>query len=160
MSYQCSGYTAKGVQCANETDKLWRGLFALCSTHTSLHNSALRVVKEQAIAKHMESIHERRRSQEAKRVSSHFVYFIKAGRKIKIGYATDPVRRLHRIRSGTSGAGAPVGLDTSRAKILATIEGDRLREGELHRQFKHLRVSGEWFHATPELVSFIQEVSA
>lgn len=157
---QCSGYTARGVRCENAAIILWKGMLALCRTHQAKHNDAILEIKRAAVNKHMIELHRIRTANQEQRANRNFVYFIRAGHKIKIGYATNPEQRLKKIRSGTSGAYAPVNLDTSRARLLAVIEGDRKREHELHRQFQHLKVSGEWFKAKPELIDFIKEVAA
>lgn len=44
--------------------------------------------------------------------------------------------------------------------ILAKMEGDFKKEKELHRQFQHLRMEGEWFARGDELVSYIAMVKA
>jgi sRNA-binding protein len=35
--------------------------------------------------------------------------------------------------------------------------GGRNLERKLHRQFAHIRARGEWFHRTPELLTFIEQ---
>ena len=40
-------------------------------------------------------------------------------------------------------------------KLIGTVRGDRRLEKALHKRFDHLRVRGEWFWATPELLAFI-----
>jgi len=88
--------------------------------------------------------------------NSSSVYFIQAGRRVKIGQSRDPQTRLLSIRGGYS-TKKPEGLNTSRAKLLGTEPGGLAREKELHEKFAHIRVVGEWFDHTPELKAYIAE---
>lgn len=76
------------------------------------------------------------------------VYFIQAGEggPIKIGRSVHPMKRLLSLQTGAS---EPLSL-------LATIPaaGPRL-EKELHREFAHLRLYGEWFAPGEDLINFI-----
>ena len=74
------------------------------------------------------------------------VYFIEGANKIKIGIAEDPETRLETLQ-----ASSPVQL-----RILATCNGGIKREKELHKQFAHLRLHGEWFEGAAELTSYIK----
>lgn len=69
------------------------------------------------------------------------VYFISARELdlVKIGYAFDPVRRFHHLRTFS-----PVELTLEGA-----IPGGRNKERELHRRFALARARGEWFRLTP-----------
>ena len=78
------------------------------------------------------------------------IYFIRTDNpdvdRIKIGFTTQDLRsRLSQIN-----AGSPVKL-----RVVATIDGDRNKETELHNMFKSLHIKGEWFTAAPELIEFI-----
>ena len=75
------------------------------------------------------------------------VYFIRdAGGDVKIGYSErDPFGRLATMQTGNPRA----------LTLLATIPGDRSVERELHDKFSPLRVRGEWFRGTPELLGFV-----
>lgn len=64
-----------------------------------------------------------------------FVYFARAGNKVKIGFAKDPRRRLAAFRAGSS----------SKVKIYYVTPGGRKEEADLHRLFAEYRVNGEWF---------------
>jgi len=86
------------------------------------------------------------------------VYFIRAGRRVKIGFSVNPDMRLTSIRAGM--CKAPRGLDTSKARIVALEAGGRDRELELHQQFAHLREAGEWFRRAPELTDYIDRLAA
>lgn len=79
-----------------------------------------------------------------------FVYFIGAPavRRIKIGWSQDhPSRRLHTFQTGS-----PVPL-----VLLAYVEANPAAEKELHRRFASLRVAGEWFEDSPELMEAIED---
>lgn len=88
----------------------------------------------------------------AREHSTPSVYFIGAGDFVKIGWAIDPTKRVKELQTG-----CPHELT-----ILATLHGTQVEEFELHRRFAAYRVrhNGEWFHATPELLSFISEITA
>ncbi|MFE2073704.1 GIY-YIG nuclease family protein [Streptomyces misionensis] len=61
---------------------------------------------------------------------------------IKIGTTTDLRDRMKAIP----------------ARPLALEPGDMVRERQLHRQFAHLRLKGEWFRAAPELLDHINRL--
>lgn len=75
------------------------------------------------------------------------IYFVRspAMNAIKIGVAGDPLSRIRDLQVGCPDA----------YELLGTIEGGRLKEQELHRQFAHLRILGEWFRAEKELLGAI-----
>lgn len=75
-----------------------------------------------------------------------YVYFIQQGGAegpVKIGHATDPVKRLKMLQTGS-----PYPL-----ALLATFGVDDMKgqERNLHQQFKHVRMAGEWFKWCEEL---------
>ena len=73
-------------------------------------------------------------------MSQTFIYSIYCPNKnqIKIGYATDPLKRLASLQTGT----------TDRLDILTTFSGGLKEERQLHETLKNYRVSGEWFTYT------------
>lgn len=83
-----------------------------------------------------------------------FVYFARVSGSgtepdfIKIGYTTDWPQRLRALRAGTPN---PI-------KQFVVIRAPQSREGELHDQFAHLRSTGEWFAAAPELEAFLKSI--
>jgi hypothetical protein len=58
---------------------------------------------------------------------------------IKIGIARSIFHRLAELQTG----------NPLRLRVLAVFEGDH--EQRLHEKFRHLRASGEWFKAGPEI---------
>jgi len=79
-----------------------------------------------------------------------YVYFIKAGDFIKIGYSEkSPERRLKEMQTAS-----PLKLE-----IIVTLKGNRNKEKELHCKFRHLREQGEWFRAAEELKNFINTLN-
>lgn len=85
---------------------------------------------------------------EKKRVGE-IVYFLRAGDFVKIGKATgSPDDRVAQLKTG-----CPFPIE-----VIATIPGGYEKERELHNRFADVRAHGEWFHATPRLMSFIASV--
>lgn len=79
-----------------------------------------------------------------------YVYFIGIpnGEKIKIGFSKNPWARLDALRT------TEPGLD-----ILATERGTRQGEKDRHNEFKAERLDGEWFRASPSLLSLVLALS-
>lgn len=78
------------------------------------------------------------------------VYFLRAGEFIKIGKATGtPANRVAALRTG-----CPFPIE-----VMGTIAGGLECEIKLHRRFAHIRAHGEWFHAAPDLIAFIEKVT-
>jgi hypothetical protein len=75
------------------------------------------------------------------------VYFLEGvgGHVIKIGFSSSPLERLKQLQPGCP----------FRLRLLATMSGGQATEILLHRKFDHLRLHGEWFSATEEILSFI-----
>lgn len=76
------------------------------------------------------------------------IYFIQVGTSgpIKIGYSGGPIER--RLAALQTGHHEPL-------RLLASLDGDRSTEAELHRRFHTHRRSGEWFDPHPDLIQFI-----
>lgn len=79
------------------------------------------------------------------------VYFLRAGDFVKIGKATGAA--TSRVSQLKTGCPFPI-------EVVATIPGGYAKEGAIHRRFASIRAHGEWFHATPELLAYVAEVSA
>jgi hypothetical protein len=75
-----------------------------------------------------------------------FVYFIRGGEHIKIGWSKDPLKRLEQLRTG-----CPYPLE-----MLGCMAGEESDERALHEHFAHLRERGEWFKAEPWLLAHIR----
>jgi len=75
------------------------------------------------------------------------VYFIEdSSERIKIGVSNDPEKRLGELQTGSS----------SKLRLVGSIPGEKHLEFKLHSDFAHLRLAGEWFHATKGLRGFIE----
>lgn len=70
-------------------------------------------------------------------------YFMRHETNIKIGYSKDPRKRA---------------LALAGAEILAKEPGAASRESQLHEQFAHLRLHGEWFEPGPDLLEYIAKL--
>jgi hypothetical protein len=74
-----------------------------------------------------------------------FIYFLKQGSLVKIGWSQDPDRRSQQLGGGS---------------VLATMPGYMADERALHDRFDLLRVEGEWFAYTPALARYISALAA
>lgn len=79
-----------------------------------------------------------------------YVYAVKAGPFVKIGYATSPRARYHMIRVDCP-------FD---AELIGVNPGNRGAEAAFHAQFSKWHSRGEWFHWTPEIEAVVSEWSA
>ncbi len=77
-----------------------------------------------------------------------YVYFIQSPQAIKIGWSTNPIQRCHDLQAANA----------EQLHLLDYFEvSDGLEEEQwLHRKFKHLRIRGEWFKATPEILDYVR----
>lgn len=73
------------------------------------------------------------------------VYFIQDDgcEYVKIGYAVDPYARLATLQCGT-----PYSL-----RIIRIVDGGQKAERWFHRRFAKLRIRGEWFSFTKEMLT-------
>lgn len=76
-----------------------------------------------------------------------YVYFVQeeGGGPIKIGWATNPSKRLSGMQSG----------NPRRLRLIGAIAGERNLEGKLHTKFAKFRQTGEWFEPHPTLLAYI-----
>lgn len=72
-----------------------------------------------------------------------WVYFIRKGDLIKIGYSTEPAIRFRTLRPD---------------EVLAVIPGSMRDEQRCHAAFAHLREHHEYFRPGPDLLAFIDGV--
>jgi hypothetical protein len=77
------------------------------------------------------------------------VYFISDGGHIKIGHSGNVYKRLKSLQTASPRELRVVGI--LRSDDRATVEQ------QWHRRFAHLMTRGEWFQATPELISAIDQ---
>ena len=73
------------------------------------------------------------------------VYFVQLGNRIKIGFSRDLPTRMRAV---------------PHEAILGTVPGTMRDEARCHAAFGHLRTSGEWFEAAPELISAVNDMRA
>lgn len=74
-----------------------------------------------------------------------FVYYLKVGDRLKIGYSVDVKRRMRAYPPGS--------------QLLAVEPGDRDLERQRHHQFAGSLMDGrEWFRPTPDLIELVQEL--
>lgn len=77
-----------------------------------------------------------------------YIYFLhdRTTNTVKIGTSTDPEQRMKVLQASTP-------LDLVPLRVVP-VEFGYATEHALHVQFASLRVRGEWFRATPELLDF------
>jgi hypothetical protein len=78
-----------------------------------------------------------------------WVYFIRSGKAIKIGFTTDLDQRVRRLQTASS---APL-------ELLGTVAGTLEDEQNLHRRFANLQLRGEWFRGHSSLMAYIREAT-
>jgi hypothetical protein len=85
-------------------------------------------------------------------MKQYYIYFIVRAdtREVKIGFSHDVACRIKKLQHGNA---RPLTL-------LAMTRGDAEVEGAIHERFAHLRLTGEWFDMTDELVAFITKASS
>ena len=71
-----------------------------------------------------------------------FIYAIRCGDYVKIGWSTDPIARLGKINTDN-----PLPCE-----LVGTLVGTEADEKLAHASLSHWRVSGEWFDSTAETV--------
>lgn len=75
-----------------------------------------------------------------------YVYFIRCGDLVKIGFSASPETRLRTLRATSA---APL-------IVLGTSYAHKKLERRLHKQFAYLRHHGEWFRRSAALDRMIQ----
>lgn len=78
-----------------------------------------------------------------------FIYFARVGDYVKIGQSRDYKKRIDNIKTASP---FPV-------EILHVEMNKPEFETAIHRKFAHLRHRGEWFHAHPDLLAYIDKIS-
>ncbi|MBP2494619.1 hypothetical protein ABID82_005256 [Methylobacterium sp. PvP062] len=76
---------------------------------------------------------------------SGYVYFLRCGDRIKIGFSKQPLSR-----AGDLATGMP-----DKPSMIAAFRGTKAEETRLHRRFDAYRRKGEWFTASPLIMKTI-----
>ncbi len=79
-----------------------------------------------------------------------FVYFLRCGDWVKIGFSTDPTRRVREITTKV-----PYEITT-----LLTVPGTMQDEKRLHRALERFRINGEWFAYRSEIAALMARCMA
>jgi hypothetical protein len=85
------------------------------------------------------------------RIGDPFVYFIRSGElgPIKIGLSGSVKDRCAGLQICTA----------EQLTVMAIIQAPKEAERQLHRHFDPERIRGEWFRASPRLLSYIEQVA-
>lgn len=161
MSQICTALRHGKNPCQNEMKELYLGTIPLCVSHLTPVKIQMRQEREKGYNKCFSEFIDRRveEAREKTATPGSVIYFIRAGKRVKIGRSQNPERRLQSIQGG-HGCTIPMNLDTGNARIVATEPGGRDRERELHQQFSHLRNVGEWFWGAADLTAYIKSIAA
>jgi DNA-binding transcriptional regulator YdaS (Cro superfamily) len=78
------------------------------------------------------------------------IYMVRAGDSgpVKLGFAADPNRRIAGLQTG----------QPEKLAVLRIMEGCRGFETALHRHFAPLRIRGEWFTHTDEMLGDLEHL--
>lgn len=79
--------------------------------------------------------------------ATEWVYFLRAGDFVKIGYTTDLAGRLKRLQTGSP----------HELKLLMLQRGSKETERGFHRQFRPLQAHGEWFKLEGALLDYLNK---
>ncbi|MCP4648698.1 MAG: GIY-YIG nuclease family protein [PVC group bacterium] len=80
-----------------------------------------------------------------------FVYLIidKDTRRLKIGQSHNPISRLKTLQTGSS----------TKLLLVSYFPGGKKVEKELHKSFSKIRISGEWFDYSDEILSTFEKMT-
>jgi hypothetical protein len=78
-----------------------------------------------------------------------FVYFVRGGDFVKIGWSKNPDRRAEQLRTGCP----------FKTTVIGRLAGTKDDEAALHRAFDWLRTKGEWFRASRPLLVGVRWVT-
>lgn len=67
---------------------------------------------------------------------------------IKIGWSSDPMRRVFELRRYMRSA----------VQLVALFPGDKRVENALHERFRKQRIEGEWYSAGGEVAAFVKRI--
>jgi len=121
---------------------IWDAHAPLCREHLFRAWFAYQSHASDALRLEMESA---RTTRAERRAETGVVYFMRFGDRIKIGFTGNLQQRL---------------VDVPHDELLLTMPGTMADEKRCHAAFAHLRETGEWFRAEPDLLDFIADLSA
>jgi hypothetical protein len=78
-----------------------------------------------------------------------YVYFLRTGSTVKIGYSAKPLNRCGELKTGFS---EPI-------STLVAVPGTLTDERNFHREFEKFRLEGEWFRMCPQIASAMAQVA-
>lgn len=86
-----------------------------------------------------------------------YVYLIEAteSRRLKIGVARDPLRRLATLQTGS-----PEPLRLLHTRHCETTRAAKSLERALHRRFEPFHIHGEWFFGRRPIVAYFEKEPA
>lgn len=79
-----------------------------------------------------------------------YVYFMLAGKYIKIGFSNNIHSRMSTLQTG----------NPSKIQLLCAINGRREEELMLHKKFKDYHYKGEWFHYVAPIKEYIENIKS
>lgn len=75
-----------------------------------------------------------------------YVYFLRAGNVVKIGFSTNLIERERSLRTARP----------ENAFICKFVEGAPAKEREFHKRFAEYRLNGEWFDVRGKLAKYLE----
>lgn len=85
-----------------------------------------------------------------------WVYFIRVGHYIKVGYSRDPQRRMENLFSSSTRYSRPCDLSVhAKRELLGTIPGDKSDERRVHMALWNFAVGCEWFVDEPPVRDYM-----
>ncbi len=78
------------------------------------------------------------------------IYAIQAGSggPLKIGYATDPYKRLRQLQTGSS----------EKLHLIKVVYGNREFEKKIHLELSAFRIHGEWFGVSDDVLAYLDRL--
>lgn len=79
-----------------------------------------------------------------------FIYFLRAGDAVKIGFSGTPLGRFLALKTGIA----------DQITAIVVVRGTQADESRLHRELVHYRKEGEWFTATAPVLEVMARSAA
>lgn len=76
-----------------------------------------------------------------------YVYFLKTGNEVKIGFSVNPRERLHSLQTGCARP----------AKMVKIVKGTPTTERAFHKRFAEYHLKGEWFDLRGRLAKYLEQ---